>query len=112
MTDANDKFNIQLMIGNQLHPINIRRDQEELFRKAAKEINEKLARYQLTYPNRGNETYMSIALLDFAVYALKAEKNNDTAPYDKTIRQLTAEVEEALGIEMPADAPDAPEKQD
>lgn len=41
MSEVNDKLNIQLMIGNQMHPITIRREQEEIFRKAAKQINEK-----------------------------------------------------------------------
>lgn len=112
MTDPNDKLYIQLMIGNQLHPINIRRDQEGLFRKAAKEINKKLMRYQQTYPNRGNETYMSIALLDFAVYALQAENDNATAPYDNIVKQLTAEIEEALGIETPPPPPALPEEKE
>ncbi|GAY31464.1 hypothetical protein IMSAGC014_01065 [Bacteroidaceae bacterium] len=96
MSEVNDKLNIQLMIGNQMHPITIRREQEEIFRKAAKQINEKLGRYQQAYPNRGYETYMSIALLDFAVYALQAENDNSTVPYDKTVRELTQEIETAL----------------
>ena len=38
-----DKLNIQLMIGNQMHPITIRRELEEVFRKAAKKPEAKLA---------------------------------------------------------------------
>ena len=42
VSSVNDKLSIQLMIGKQMHPITIRRDKEEIFRKAAKNINERL----------------------------------------------------------------------
>ena len=40
-----ERLVIQLMIGNQLYPYSIRREQEEIYRKAAKLINERLNRY-------------------------------------------------------------------
>ena len=97
MEHLNDKLVIKLMIGNQIYPISVKREQEEIFRKAAKDINEKLQRYQTTYPNQGYEKYMSIALLDFAVKVLQLENSNETAPFNKTLEQLTAEIEETLG---------------
>lgn len=42
VSSVNDKLSIQLMIGKQMHPITIRRDKEEIFRKAAKNINDVL----------------------------------------------------------------------
>lgn len=98
MQDINDKLVIQLMIGNQIYPISVKREQEELFRKAAKQINEKLNRYRVAYPNQGYEKYMSIALLDFAVKALQAESDNDTEPFNKCLSQLTSEIEETINI--------------
>lgn len=97
MAETKDKLIIKLMIGNQIYPISVKRDQEEIFRKAAKDINEKLQRYQTTYPNQGYEKYMSIALLDFAVKVLQVENNHETEPYCKSIEQLTTEIEEVLG---------------
>lgn len=96
MNESQDKFVIQLMIGKQIFPISIRRDQEEVFRKAAKQINEKLARYQTAYPNQGYENYMSVALLDFAVNVLQLEQLNATEHYRRSVENLTAEVEKAL----------------
>lgn len=107
MNESQDKFVIQLMIGKQVFPISIRRDQEEVFRKAAKQINEKLARYQTAYPNQGYENYMSVALLDFAVNVLQLEQLNATEPYRQAIATLTAEVEEALkGQQQGSDTPE------
>ena len=95
-----DKLNIQLMIGNQMHPITIRRELEEVFRKAAKKINDKLSRYRESYPNLSYERCMSITLLDFAVYALQAENNASTQPYDDVVKRLTAEIEQTLMTEQ------------
>lgn len=98
MSESPNRLVIQLRIGNQLHPISINRDQEEIFRKAAKEINEKLSRYRQNYPNQPAEKYMSIALLDFAVRSLQLEKNADTAPIMQTVAALCSEVESVLKI--------------
>ena len=38
MEDKKDKLVIQLLIGKQVFPITIRRDQEEIYRKASKMI--------------------------------------------------------------------------
>lgn len=96
MPNNEDKLVIKLMVGNQLYPISVRRDQEEVFRRAAKDINEKLQKYQTTYPNQGYEKYMSIALLDFAVRALQIEKDNSTSLYSDIITALTKEVEQVI----------------
>ena len=102
-----DKLNIQLMIGNHMHPITIRRELEEVFRKAAKKINDKLSRYRESYPNLSYERCMSITLLDFAVYALQAENSAATQPYDDVVKQLTAEIEQALAKQQPQDQDEA-----
>ena len=39
---------------------------------------------QTAYPNQGNEKLTAIALLDFAVMALKMEKDHETQPYADT----------------------------
>ena len=93
---VSDKMVIQLLIGNNMQQITVRRDQEEIFRKAATLINERLNKYKTAYPNQGDAKYMSIALLDFAVKSLQLEQNVDTEPYNKSIEELTKEIEEVL----------------
>lgn len=95
-TSTDERLIIQLMIGKQIYPINVLRSQEEIFRAAAKDINEKLQKYESRYPYQGNEKYMSMTLLDFAVRVLQLEKDNATEPLMDAISTLTAEVEDAL----------------
>ena len=93
---VSDKLVIQLLIGSHMQQITVRRDQEEIFRKAALLINERLNKYKTAYPNQVDVKYMSIALLDFAVKVLQMENNIDTLPFSESIERLTKEVEEVL----------------
>ena len=97
MEGMSDKFTIQLLIGNQMYPVTVRRDQEEIFRKAAKLINGKLSKYQQAYQHQPYEKYMSMALLELSVGVLQAGEDNDKGPYQETLEQLTKEMEDVLG---------------
>ena len=93
MADSN-KLVIQLRIGSQMHTISVQRSQEEIYRKAAKLINDKLGRYAQTYQTI--EKYMSISILDFAVQALQLEQVQNTAPFVASMEALTSEIEDTL----------------
>ena len=96
MNNQDERLVIQLMIGKQIYPINILRSQEEAFRAAAKRINETLQGYETRYPYQGNEKYMSMTLLDFAVRVLQLEKDSSTAPSVESFQTLATEIEAVL----------------
>ena len=99
MGERSEKFVIQLMIGKQIYPITVLRDQEEIYRKAASMINEKLSRYEQSYPNLGYERYTSVALLDFAVQVLQMQNLKDQTLYKETVERLAGELNELLSDE-------------
>lgn len=94
--DKKDKLVIQLLIGKQVYPITVRRDQEEVYRKAARLINEKLGRYEQSYPNLSYERYTSVALLDFAVQVIQTQKQKDQSLYEDVVKRLTEEIAQLL----------------
>ena len=96
MENNNEKMVIQLLIGKQAFPITIKRDQEEIYRRASQLINEKLGRYEQSYPHLGYEKYTSVALLDFAVQVLQLQAQQDQSPYENAVTRLTQELEELL----------------
>ena len=96
MNNQDERLVIQLMIGKQIYPINILRSQEEAFRAAAKRINETLQGYETRDPYQGNEKYMSMTLLDFAVRVLQLEKDNSTEPFVESFQKLATEIEAVL----------------
>lgn len=96
MKDKNDKFVIQLLIGKQIYPITVKRDQEEIYRKASRIINEKLGRYEQSYPHLGYERYTAVALLDFAVQVIQLQNQKDQSPYQDMAKRLSEELEALL----------------
>ncbi|MFR1988344.1 MAG: cell division protein ZapA [Prevotellamassilia sp.] len=96
MEENSDKFVIQLLIGKQVYPITVRRDQEEVYRKASRMINEKLARYEQSYPNLAPERYSAVALLDFAVQVLQVQGQKDQTLYTETVERLKGEISQLL----------------
>ena len=91
-----DKLVITLMIGRQSQQIHILREQEEIYRNAARQINEKLSRYETAYPNQATERYMSIVLLDLAVQMLQQKEKDDVGPIFDVLEGLTTEIENAI----------------
>ena len=79
-----------------MFPITIRRDQEEIYRKASKMITEKLGRYEQSYPNLSYERYTSVALLDFAVQVIQLQQQKDLSPYETIVTRLSKELETLL----------------
>ena len=96
MEEKKDNLVIQLLIGKQVYPITVRRDQEEVYRKAARQINEKLGRYEQSYPNLSYERYTSVALLDFAVQVIQTQMQKDQSPYEDVVKRLTDEITQLL----------------
>lgn len=99
MEDKKDKLVIQLLIGKQVFPITVRREQEEIYRKASKMITDKLGRYEQSYPNLSYERYTSVALLDFAVQVIQMQQQKDMSPYEQTIERLNKEIAVLLSDE-------------
>lgn len=91
MTDG--KLQIKLHIGKQVIPLTVPADREAIYREAAHAIQDKLNRYRTKYPEQGEERYLSIVLLDFAVRAISAEQSIDVEPYEAVISQLNRELE-------------------
>ena len=73
-------------------PLTVPLAREAIYRDAAHAINDKLNRYRTRYPDQGDERYLSIVLLDFAVRALQAEQSADVEPYEKMIQTLNEEL--------------------
>lgn len=96
MENKQDKFVINLLIGKQTHSITVRRDQEEIYRKAALSINNKLGRYEQSYPNLGYDRYKSVALLDFAVQLIQLQNEKDDTLYSDTVNRLSDEIKQLL----------------
>ena len=99
MADLNrEKLHIRLHVYDQEIEVNIKREDEEFFRLAAKLITDRYNAYAQAF--KGKKTDHTIALMtlvDIAVMYQKERRNNDTSPYNDVLARLTKEMEEALG---------------
>ncbi|MDO5571198.1 MAG: cell division protein ZapA [Bacteroidales bacterium] len=94
----NDKFTIRIKIAESSHPLTINRDQEELYRKAAKLVNQRLADYKEKYKNidLDDNHFLSFVALEFAVKYLKVDENKGIDSLGEKIEEITRDVEEFL----------------
>ena len=95
-----DTFTINLYVAEKHYPLKIKRSEEELVRKAAKLINDKIAQYRGLYnlEEAGLELrdLLAMAACQIAIEAIKnSEKTDDTAFY-KSVLQLNKELEDFL----------------
>ena len=76
-----DELSIQLNIGSKTYPLEIDRNDEEVYRNAANLINDRIHRYINRFPDQDKEDYMAMALIDIAVN-LVSETNIDDKLHD------------------------------
>ena len=90
----NDKIKINLQIADSYYPITINRDEEELMREAAKQVNIKLNAYRQHYKSLEPEKLIAMVAYQFSQENLKLRQRNDTGPYTEKIEELTEMLEE------------------
>ena len=91
-----DSFEIKLMVGGTYYPLTIRREDEYLYREAARRINDKLNRYRERYPQLSEEKYYVMAAIHISMANVMWERFNDTAPYAEKIAQLDKQLDAVL----------------
>jgi cell division protein ZapA (FtsZ GTPase activity inhibitor) len=58
------KKKIKLNIGNRIYPLNVNTEQEELLRKAAKEINDMIIKYEKSYAVKDKQDSLAMCALE------------------------------------------------
>ena len=95
--ESNEKLNIRLHVYDKEIHVAIKRDEEELYRAAAKLITERYGVYNQMF--KVSKSDHEIALMTLVEIALRLQRElhrNDTQPYDDILSQLTSEIEEAM----------------
>ena len=80
------EISIKITISDRIYPLNVNMEEEEIVRRAAKMINERIKDYQENYAVRDKQDLLSMSLLHYATAALRTEnkvQNQDSAVADK-----------------------------
>ena len=82
---------IHLLIDNERYPMTIRREDEQLYRDAAK-----LNKYRSYYPDFSPARHWAMAALELAFENISMKDRNNTAPYQEKLKELTKEIEKQI----------------
>ena len=96
----NDEFLIQLEILGKKYPLRIPRKDEEIMRKAAKELEKVYDFYSASYDvediEKSGRELMAMVAFQLALKSLEAENKVDLLPFVKRIETLSSEVTQYL----------------
>ncbi len=80
------EISIKINIADRVYPLKVNMEEEEIIRRAAKLINDRIKEYQENYAVRDKQDLLSMCVLHYATSALNAERKvttEDTEVADK-----------------------------
>jgi len=91
-----DKLTIRLNIGEKYYPMRINRDDEELIRKAAKIINDKLTQYRKKYAQGELVDLLAMTALQYTKDFLERENKENLSTVNDELKIVNVELEEYI----------------
>ena len=85
-----------MTMAGTIFPVRIIRENEEIVRKAAAMVDERINKYSEKWPDVPREKVFAIVAYMFALESLQEKQRNDTTPYTDKISELTDELEDYL----------------
>ncbi|MFV0522272.1 MAG: cell division protein ZapA [Mangrovibacterium sp.] len=90
------KINITVGINGKKYPTTIPVNEEEIYRKAAKQVGNKLKAYQENFKNLNAEDCLGLVAFQFALEKLKLDQEQDISPFVDEIERLNDELSDYL----------------
>lgn len=96
MGEDEDKIRINIMLAGTAYPLTIRRDDEEIYRKAARQVEIYINKYKGKYPKVAHEMALAMVAYHFSLASLMQQNRNDTAPFTDKIKELNSAMDTLL----------------
>ena len=91
-----DKFSIKVNVADRYYPLRVDRNDEEMIRKAARLINEKVLQYKQRYNDKDVQDFLAMASLQYVIKSLEIENSHDAAPLVDALSLLDQKLENIL----------------
>lgn len=93
-----DKVRIKIQLGDTKHPLFVNKDEEPIYREAARMVNERITAYSTKYRGAGlpNEYKLAFAALDIAVKYIKQNQDSNAEVAGENLKELSSEIREFL----------------
>ena len=72
-----DELTISLTIGDRLYRLAVEKSQEELFRKAARVIDNRIKEYSKNYAYKDKQDLLAMVALEYTTSFLQSERKNN-----------------------------------
>jgi cell division protein ZapA len=84
------EISIKINIADRVYPLKINVEEEEIVRRAAKLINDRIKEYQENYAVKDKQDLLSMCVLHYASASIRAEKkvSNDDTDLAEKVYQL------------------------
>jgi len=84
------EISIKINIADRIYPLRIDMEEEEVIRRAAKLINDRIKEFQENYAVRDKQDLLSMCVLHYATGMLKSEKKTsaDEVGVEKAVNEL------------------------
>lgn len=89
-----DKVRINIQVGENRHPLFVSRDEEPIFRDAARMVNERINAYATKYRGAGlpQEYMMAFAAIDIASQYVRLNHDNNAKDAGQRLQNLADEI--------------------
>lgn len=91
-----EKLSIRINLGDKYYPLRIERDEEELIRKAAGAINEKLNQYKGKYSERDMVDLLAMTALQYTKKYFELAGDSEADEINNEIKQINTDLEEYI----------------
>ena len=93
-----DKVRINIQVGDKKHPLFVKRDEEPIYRDAARMVNERLAAYATKFRASGlpKDYLMAFAAVDIAARFVRQDRNSNAEAAEASLNELAAEIRDYL----------------
>lgn len=92
----NDEIKINLNVAELQFPLTIKRDDEEMVRLAAKQVNSAINAYRQRFRTLSKEHLLVMVAFHFAKENFALKQINDTEPFIDYIQRMTEVIDEHL----------------
>ncbi len=93
-----DSKQLTVTIAGRPYPLKIKVNDEPVIRRIVKEVNEKVNKFQLAYPNREKQDCLAMALLAYAVdlHKTSSQPASSSPELSDKLSRIQALLDEAL----------------
>lgn len=96
-----DTLKIKVNIANRSYPLTIKREEEEKIRKAVKQINESVKRFEERYAVQDKQDVLAMCALQMAsqVEKLRGQHTEQVAEFEQFVQDIDSALKDAMSTE-------------